>query len=85
MGANPVHLYFVENAGEVWSHSDTEGVFYVISVADVTQLNATVPVSSRLTTQLGAAEICSISQMWPDLPLLMLMRPQTIAGILKLA
>ena len=45
VGARPVHLYFVEDAGEVWSHSDAEGTFYVISINDVTKLHATVPVS----------------------------------------
>ena len=48
VGARPVHLYFVENAGEIWSHSDAEGTFYVISINDVTKLNATVPVSPLL-------------------------------------
>lgn len=45
-----MHIYVVNPTREVWTHSDTDGTFDVIAVADiaagdVTQLNATnVPV-----------------------------------------
>ena len=51
----PVHIYVVNPTREVWSHSDEDGTFDVISIEDIaagdpTQLNATnVPVSSFIT------------------------------------
>ena len=61
MGPRPVHIYVVNPTREVWTHSDVDGSFDVIAIADiaagdVTQLNATnVPVrlnmsSSRLSS-----------------------------------
>ena len=47
----PVHIYVVNPTREVWTHSDEDGTFDVISIGDIadsdpTQLNATsVPVS----------------------------------------
>ena len=47
----PVHIYVVNPTREVWTHSDTDGTFDVISVADVAAGNLTatkVPVSLAL-------------------------------------
>ncbi|DBA84773.1 TPA: hypothetical protein ACH3X1_005812 [Trebouxia sp. C0004] len=46
VGPLPVHIYVINPTREVWSHSDTDGTFDVIAVADiaagdVTKLNAT--------------------------------------------
>jgi hypothetical protein len=32
VGAKPAHLYLVNGGTEVWTHSDTEGAFYIIDV-----------------------------------------------------
>jgi hypothetical protein len=44
VGARPVHLYSVNETSTVWSHSDAEGVFYVIPLDNPQNLsvNATV-------------------------------------------
>ena len=44
----PVHIYVVNPTREVWTHSDTDGTFDVIAVADIAAGNLTatkVPVS----------------------------------------
>ena len=49
----PVHIYVVNPTREVWTHSDTDGTFDVISTADVAAGNLTatkVPVSLACTS-----------------------------------
>lgn len=48
MSPLPVHIYVVNPTREVWTHSDTDGTFDVIAIADVAAGNLTatkVPVS----------------------------------------
>jgi len=35
VGKAPIHMYLTPNGDEVWTHSDVEGVFYVIDVANL--------------------------------------------------
>ena len=44
VGGKPVHLYWVAETATMWSHSDAEGTFYVIRLADTSLVNTTVPV-----------------------------------------
>jgi hypothetical protein len=49
VGPNPVHIYGVRSTKEVWTHPDKGGDFYVISLANISSLNATrVPVSAPM-------------------------------------
>lgn len=41
VGPNPVHIYGVRSTKEVWTHPDKGGDFYVISLANISSLNAT--------------------------------------------
>ena len=71
MGPLPVHIYVVNPTREVWSHSDTDGTFDVIAVADiaagdVTKLNATnVPVSLTVSNEVccfSSVHMCNLLQ-----------------------
>lgn len=71
MGPLPVHIYVVNPTREVWSHSDTDGTFDVIAVADiaagdVTKLNATnVPVSLKVLDEVccfSSVHVCNLLQ-----------------------
>ena len=63
----PVHIYVVNPTREVWTHSDTDGTFDVIAVADiaagdVTSLNATnVPVSLNKATEQELLSTCKVA------------------------
>lgn len=48
VGGRPVHAYSINQTNTVWSHSDAEGIFYVIAVNNSQNLTVarTVPVSS---------------------------------------
>ena len=62
VGANPVHLYWLQERAQFWSHSDAEGAFYVLNLANTAVLNTSVPVRpcpalSRALPCLAAAQI----------------------------
>ena len=39
-----MHLYWVAETQELWSHSDLTGTFYIINLANTAVINSTVPV-----------------------------------------
>lgn len=51
VGARPVHIYAVNQTNTLWSHSDAEGIFYIIP------LNNTNNISVSKTVKVG--DLCS--------------------------
>ena len=64
VGSRPVHLYWVQETGQLWSHSDAEGTFYVISLANTDVVNQTVQVGLLLCGQAAETQT-AMTSTWP--------------------
>ena len=66
----PVHIYVVNPAREIWTHSDTDGTFDVIAVADIA--------AGDVTTLSATNVAVSPTWHWPKMPCASTCNPQTL-------
>ena len=45
VGPRPAHIYAITERGELWSHSDAEGIFYVIPLQKPYSSMASTPLA----------------------------------------
>ena len=52
----PVHIYVVNPTREVWTHSDTDGTFDVIAIADIANANVTTLNATKVEVKVSCMQ-----------------------------